>query len=103
MAIAHAAQEALFLSKLYKDFCAKTSYPIMIFGDNQGSLDMVKNKVSNDRSKHIDIKHHFIREKYSEGLIDVCYIPTGENIADLFTKPAVKVKLENFQKLLFGN
>ena len=102
MALTHATQELIFLSNLSKDFNITIPYPITIYGDNQGSLDMVKNPVSNERSKHIDIKHHFIREKYSEGLIDVCYVPTGENLADIFTKPVTKPKLQKYQPILFG-
>ena len=102
MALTHATQEAMFLTMLSKDFNITTTTPIMIFGDNQGSLDMIKNTSCNDRSKHIDIKHHFIREKYNEGFINVCYIPTAHNVADLFTKPAVRVKLNKFHNKLFG-
>ena len=102
MALTHATQELLFLSMLINDFSIDPKQPITIYGDNQGSLDMVKNPVSNERSKHIDIKHHFPREKYGNGIIDVKYIPTNENVADVFTKPATRQKLEKFKSLLFG-
>ena len=103
MALTHATQEAIFLSMLSNEFSSNSHQPIMIYGDNQGSLDMIKSPISNDRSKHIDIKHHFIREKYQEGTINVSYVPTDENVADLFTKPATKPKLTKFQKMLFGH
>ena len=102
MAIAHATQEALFLSMLSKDMSIPSSTPIQIQGGNQGSIDMVKNPISNDKSKHIDIKHHFIREKYMDGFIDVVYVHTGENTADLMTKPSTRVKLDKFKSQLFG-
>ena len=103
MALTNATQEAIFLTMLAKDFGFHTHLPILIFGDNQGSLDMVKNSSSNDRSKHIDIKHHFVREKYNEGLINVHHIPTDNNVADLMTKPATKPKLQKFRNMLFGH
>ena len=62
----------------------------------------MKNPVNHEKTKHIDIKHHFVREKFSEGIIDVMYIPTGDNVADLMTKPATKVKLDKFHQQLFG-
>ena len=102
MALSHSTQEAVFLSMLSADMSISRNDPISIYGDNQGSIDMVKNPVSNDRSKHIDIKHHFIRQKYTEGFIDIAYVSTNDNIADLMTKPPTKVKLLNFKPVLFG-
>ena len=102
MALTAATQEAMFLSMLTKDFGQNTTEPVLIRGDNQGSIHLTKNPVLNRRSKHIDIKHHFIREKYKNGVIDVRHVPTGENLADVFTKPMVKGKLEEFKNLLFG-
>ena len=103
MALTNATQEALFLEMLLKDFAVDTHRPIHISGDNKGSIDMTKNSSTNDRSKHIDIKHHFVREKYSEGIINVQHVPTDDNVADLFTKPATKPKLIKFQHILFGH
>ena len=87
---------------LCKDFGIEIETPINVYGDNQGSMDMIRNPSSNERSKHIDIRHHFVREKYSSGLINVTYKDTNENIADLFTKPATRQKLEKFIRMLFG-
>ena len=103
MALTHATQELLFLSMLCKDFGIIMEPPTTIYGDNQGSLDMAKNPVSNERSKHIDIKHHFIREKYMDGIINLRYVSTDDNIADLFTKPATQHKLHRFHTYLFGS
>ena len=102
MALTNATQEAMFLRNLLTDFGINVTLPILIRGDNLGSLDLVRNEVSNDRSKHIDIKHHFIRDKYREGLINITHIPTNENVADIFTKPATKQKLIVFAPKLFG-
>ena len=85
MALTAATQEALFLNMIVKDFSLLTSSLVCIHGDNQGAIALVKNPVSHNRSKHIDIKYHFIREKYSNGLIDLKYVPTNDNIADLMT------------------
>ena len=62
----------------------------------------MKNRVINQRSKHIDIKFHFIREKYTNGFINVTHVPSGENLADIMTKPPTRLKLIDFQKYLFG-
>ena len=102
MAISHATQELLFIKMLCKDFGVTITTPVNVYGDNQGSIDMIRNPSSNERSKHIDIRHRFVREKYSSGLINVTYKETSENIADLFTKPATKQKLAKFTNMLFG-
>ena len=102
MALTAATQEAVFLSMLVKDFGLESSQPVSIYGDNQGAIALVKNPVTHNKSKHIDIKFHFIREKYSKRIIELTYIPSSDNLADLMTKPATKVKLMKFQKVLFG-
>ena len=60
--------------------------PIMIWEDNQATIKLCHNPSAAKRTKHIDIKHHFIREFCEQGLIDVRYIPTGSQTADILTK-----------------
>ena len=102
MALVAAAQESIFLRMLTKDFGLITTNPIRIHGDNQGSLSLVKNPVNHQKSKHIDIKYHFIREKQANGDIEVLYVKSADNVADLLTKPANKLKLDQFHQDLFG-
>ena len=101
MAFTGSAQEAIFLSMLMRDFFPKNSFnPVVIRGGNQGAIALVKNNIVQTRSKHIN--YHFIRSNYVYGLIDVVYIPTDANIADVMTKPVTKQKLDLFKNLLFG-
>ena len=102
MALTAATQEAMFLSMLAKEFGHLSTNPINICGDNEGSLSLVRNPVINQRSKHIDIKFHFIREKYSSGFISIAHVPSGENVADIMTKPSTRPKLNDFKVYLFG-
>ena len=60
VALGSAAQEAIWLQQLLLDLRANPEAPINIFEDNQGAIAMVKNPVGHKRTKHIDIKHHFI-------------------------------------------
>ena len=101
MALTETTQEAMFLLKLTQDFGLNIQ-SVPLHGDNQGAIALVKNPIQHNRSKHIDIKFHFIREKYNQKLIEISYIPTGENIADVFTKPMTKPKLNTFSKIIFG-
>jgi hypothetical protein len=52
------------------------------------------------RTKHIDIRYHFIREAVENSKINMQYIPTNDNIADIFTKPLAKAKFERFTAML---
>ena len=54
------------------------------------------------RTKHIDIKYHFIRLEIQEGRIILEYVPTEQNMADVFIKAASKNKLENFRAITLG-
>ncbi len=94
MAITEAAKEAIWLRQLLQDFGIPTSSPMVIREDNQGCIALTKNSVFHARTKHIDIKLHFIREKVKEGDIIVEYCSTKEMIADILTKGVPKTQFE---------
>jgi hypothetical protein len=54
--------------------------------------------VFHDRSKHIEIKYHYIRDMVQRKAVHVQYLPTHEQIADIFTKPFAKMKFEYFRE-----
>ena len=95
MALGLSTQEAIYLQRFTTDFDLSTD-PVLLYSDNQGALDLVKNPVNHARTKHIDIKHHFVREKLVGGVIDYQYIPTDINVADVLTKALPKPKLQSF-------
>jgi hypothetical protein len=92
MAAAAAIKEALWLRVLLKDLDHNITGPMIMYGDNQGAIKLLKNPVIGPRSKHIDVVHHFARERVMRGEIDMCYIPTDKNMADAFTKPLPNLK-----------
>ncbi|KAK3892691.1 hypothetical protein Pcinc_003483 [Petrolisthes cinctipes] len=96
MAITNAMQEGKFLRQLYSDMNGCDKEAVSLYVDNQGALALAKNPVHHQRSKHIDIKYHFIRSEIEQGIIDFRYIPSEENISDMFTKPATKNKMVKF-------
>jgi hypothetical protein len=55
--------------------------------DNQGTIDLVHNPIHHNRTKHIDVRYHYIRETVEHDQVRVVKVPTGLNRADLFTKP----------------
>ena len=86
MAMTDVANQAAW----YRSFLTELGYsidnPIPIHGDNKGAIDLALNPVTGRRSKHINIKHHVIREYIEDGQISLIHTPTTEMIADGFTK-----------------
>ena len=60
---------------------------VTIRANNKGAIALAENPMHHGRTKHIEIQHHFIREKVSEGLIKLTFVPTKEEAADGLTKP----------------
>jgi hypothetical protein len=58
--------------------------------DNQGCISLGKNPTHHSRSKHIEVQHHYIREKIEDGIVSVEYCPTQEMVADVLTKGLAK-------------
>ena len=103
MALSATIQEALHLIQLLKDISCEYQFgPPMIYGDNQGAIALSKNPVNHQRSKHIDVRYHFIRTEVNSGKVVVEYCPTTDMVADVMTKSMTKVKLRNFKDFLFS-
>jgi len=86
MAFSRATTQALWLSK-YFEIGLPIAKPVIICADNIGSISISTNDKNHRRTKHIDIRHHFIKERTKANEVTFQYIPTAENIADLLTKP----------------
>ena len=72
----------------------------MIYCDNQSCIKLSSNPVFHNRSKHIEIQFHYIRDMVNRGVIQLEYICTNEQTANIFTKPLAKVKLKYFREKL---
>ena len=90
MAACAAAQESLWLLQLLKEFGTLFTVPITIYEDNKACLDYSKNPTSHQRTKHISVRYHFIRDLITAKTIQLLAIPSADNIADIFTKPLDK-------------
>ena len=93
MAAADAVKEALWLRKLLMDFNQPIG-PVPIYGDNQGALKLLKHPIASARSKHIDTRHHFARERVAFGEVKFAYISTDYMLADILTKALPKTRIE---------
>ncbi len=72
----------------------------MLFCDNQSSIKLVKNLVYHARTKHIEIEHHYIRERVAIGDMEVAYIPIAKQEADMLTKPMGRLKFVESRRQL---
>ena len=83
--LSEAGNEAVYLQQLQGEMCIGKS-SVLLLGDNESSLKLAMNPVFHQRSKHIRIKYHSLRDRVEEGLIELCKVDTGLNAADMMTK-----------------
>jgi len=89
------AKEALWLGFLLEDMGLEV-FPAKLRMDNQGAIFLADNCKARGRSKHINIRYHFIRQCVDDGAIKLAYIGTHDQMADSLTKALSKEKLHVF-------
>jgi hypothetical protein len=82
----------VWLCKLVSRLSDQLLDSIVIYCDDQIYVKLSKNPVFHDRSKHIEIKHYFLRDKVQRGEVVLQYISTDKQIADILVKPLSKMK-----------
>jgi hypothetical protein len=100
MAASNATKEAIWLRTLLTDLGFGPTQATVIHADNQGCIALAKNPVSHSRAKHIDIRHHFIRERVEHREIELQYVSTKDMLADIFTKQLPREAFERFRSML---
>jgi transposase InsO family protein len=98
MAMTDAANQAAWYRNILSELGYSIDDPIPIHGDNKGAIDLALNPVTGRRSKHIDIKHHAIREYVENDQVSLIRTPTTEMIADGFTKSLSRALLHRFNQ-----
>ena len=93
-----ACQQALWMKQALVDYGIQLN-DITIFFDNKGAIDLSKNPVQHARTKHIEIRHHFLRDNVQKGNISIEKVSSEDNIAGILTKP---LKREPFNLLRLG-
>nr|CAD1823506.1 unnamed protein product [Ananas comosus var. bracteatus] len=87
VALTTAACQAIWLRRILCDLYQKQTDPMIIYCGNQSTIVTAKNPVQHSRTKHIEIRHHFIRDQVANGNIQMVHVSTQNQLADIFTKP----------------
>ena len=94
--LSEAGKEAQWLRKLEVEIFPSRSLPTVIYEDNQSAIKLSDNPLHSNRSKHISVRYHSIRELVKSKIIKVEYLPTTEMIADILTKSLGRVLHQHF-------
>lgn len=100
MAATAAACQAVWLRNVLSQITSELIGPVKICIDNRSAIDLAKNPVFHGRSKHIDVRYHFIRECVERGEVILQHVSSNEQRADIMTKALIKNKFEDMRKLL---
>jgi hypothetical protein len=86
IAAGHCCVQLLWMRQTLRDYGYKlTKVPLLC--DNESAIRMADNPVEHSRTKHIAIRYHFLRDHQQKGDIEIAYINTKDQLADIFTKP----------------
>ena len=91
MALAAVAQEVKWIQQLLTELSVIAHINTVVYSDNQAAIAISKNDIHHDRTKHIDIRHHFVRECVQHGIFSIEWISTTQQIADILTKALDRV------------
>jgi hypothetical protein len=98
-ALSECSREALWVAKILDAFDIPST-PFLIRGDSQGALCAIKNFSYTKYTKHIEIVHDFMKDRYQAGQLNFEYVQGGENPADIFTKCLGGPKFVKFRSML---
>jgi hypothetical protein len=96
IAAALCACQCVWLRRVLEKIEVEEKTATVIMCDNSSTIQLSKNPVFHGKSKHIDVKFHFLRDLVNDGVIKLIYCASENQIADIMTKP---LKLEQFEKL----
>ena len=102
MALCEAGLEAVYLRAMSASMGYAMRGATLIFGDDQAASAMATTPNHNRRTKHINVRYHKIRELIRDGLIQLAWVPTTEQLADMFTKGLPKPTLDYLREVLVG-
>ncbi|XP_071708181.1 uncharacterized mitochondrial protein AtMg00810-like [Rutidosis leptorrhynchoides] len=98
--VANVVAESCWLRNLLLELACPITKATMVFCDNLSAIYLSGNPVQHQRTKHIELDIHFVREKVSRGEVRILHVPTRFQIADIFTKGLPRILFEEFRSSL---
>lgn len=95
-----AAQDSTRLMQLLNNLNQQTDYPLLLYCDNQSAIQLAENSVFHAQTKHVEVHHHFVREKVIHGAIAMKPIKIKDQVVEIFTKSLNSSKFMKFQEQL---
>ena len=95
-----ATREAAWLRQLYLDITGCNCTPITLYIDNTSTICIANNSATTKRSKHMDVRYHYVREEVNSLHIKTVHCPTVEMIADILTKPVPRPRYDKLRSKL---
>ena len=91
--------QLLWMKKLLSDYGISQD-TMVVYCDNSSVIDISKNPVQHSKTKHIEIRYHFIRDLVERKIVTLEYIPTKCQNADIFTKPLDRSKFKTLRQVI---
>ena len=95
-AMANGVCEMLWLKRILEELQIPINMPMKLYCANKATISIAQNPVQHDRTKHVEIDRHFIKEKIDCGAVCMPFIPTAQQIANIFTKGLFRPSFELF-------
>ena len=95
--MANATVEVMWIQTLLYELGIKAPKAARLWCDNIGATYLSANPVFHARTKHIEVDFHFVRERVTRKLLEIRFIPTGDQLADGFTKTLTERRLDEFK------
>ena len=94
------ACQGVWLSRLVAELLGHKVQKFKLYIDNQSAIELAKNPVFHDRSKHIDTRYHYIHDCIEKNVLEVDHVRTDSQVADILTKPIGRMKFVEFRSKL---
>ena len=102
IALSACVNEIVWIIAFLSELGFKVPLPVPMFCDNNSANDLAHNPVHHERTKHIDIRYHRIREFIFDGTIEIFYVNTADNPADIFTKSVTVSVFKKLIRMIYG-
>ena len=100
VALSEAAKEFKFVIQVLQSMKIPVEFPVIVRVDNVGAIFMAENVSTSERTKHVDIRYHFVGEFVFDGVICIFFVQSDKNHADIFTKNVTKDLFEDHIKTM---